>query len=167
MERLNGMAGRWQRAPVQGGGVEDPRPAHSLRAPRRLPTDRRQGRQAARPLPRPRRAGVRRPARFQGPARRRRRRRDAAVSRRRARGQAPQQGSTTSRPGRRNGSPPHKRTLSRSSRAYSKRVPRTNCTLRIKKCAPRISSWHLFLSTNYLTNNVVFNLFALTCCYFG
>ena len=25
-------------------------------------------------------------------------------------------------------------------RAYSKRVPRTNCALRIKKCAPRISS---------------------------
>jgi len=27
-----------------------------------------------------------------------------------------------------------------NSRAYSKRVPRTNCALRIKKCAPRISS---------------------------
>ena len=27
-----------------------------------------------------------------------------------------------------------------SDRAYSKRVPRTNCALRIKKCAPRISS---------------------------
>ena len=26
------------------------------------------------------------------------------------------------------------------SGAYSKRVPRTNCALRIKKCAPRISS---------------------------
>jgi len=25
-------------------------------------------------------------------------------------------------------------------RAYSKRVPRPNCALRIKKCAPRISS---------------------------
>jgi len=25
-------------------------------------------------------------------------------------------------------------------RAYSKRVPHTNCALRIKKCAPRISS---------------------------
>ena len=25
-------------------------------------------------------------------------------------------------------------------RAYSNRVPRTNCALRIKKCAPRISS---------------------------
>ena len=28
----------------------------------------------------------------------------------------------------------------RHFRAYSKRVPRTNCALRIKKCAPRISS---------------------------
>ena len=27
-----------------------------------------------------------------------------------------------------------------NARAYSKRVPRTNCALRIKKCAPRISS---------------------------
>ena len=33
------------------------------------------------------------------------------------------------------------------SRAYSKRVPRTNCALRIKKCAPRISSGIYFLST--------------------
>jgi len=35
------------------------------------------------------------------------------------------------------------------------------------KCAPRISSGIYFLSTSYLTNNVVFNLFALTFCYFG
>ena len=34
------------------------------------------------------------------------------------------------------------------SRAYSKRVPRTNCALRIKKCAPRISSGNYFLSTS-------------------
>ena len=34
------------------------------------------------------------------------------------------------------------------SRAYSKRVPRTNCALRIKKCAPRISSGIYFLSTS-------------------
>ena len=35
------------------------------------------------------------------------------------------------------------------ARAYSKRVPRTNCALRIKKCAPRISSGIiLFLSTS-------------------
>jgi len=33
-------------------------------------------------------------------------------------------------------------------RAYSKRVPRTNCALRIKKCAPRISSGINFLSTS-------------------
>jgi len=33
-------------------------------------------------------------------------------------------------------------------RAYSKRVPRTNCALRIKKCAPRISSGIYFLSTS-------------------
>jgi len=33
------------------------------------------------------------------------------------------------------------------ARAYSKRVPRTNCALRIKKCAPRISSGIYFLST--------------------
>jgi len=51
-------------------------------------------------------------------------------------------------------------------RAYSKRVSRTNCAFRIKKCAPRISSGIYFLSTSWLTNNVVFNLFALTCCYF-
>jgi len=30
--------------------------------------------------------------------------------------------------------------LNASARAYSKRVPRTNCALRIKKCAPLISS---------------------------
>ena len=30
--------------------------------------------------------------------------------------------------------------LQRDARAYSKRVPRTNCAPRIKKCAPRISS---------------------------
>ena len=35
------------------------------------------------------------------------------------------------------------------SRAYSKRVPRTNCALRNKKCAPRISSGIYFLSTSY------------------
>jgi len=34
-------------------------------------------------------------------------------------------------------------------RAYSKRVSRTNCALRIKKCAPRISSGIYFLSTSY------------------
>jgi len=34
------------------------------------------------------------------------------------------------------------------SRAYSKRVFRTNCALRIKKCAPRISSGIYFLSTS-------------------
>jgi len=33
-------------------------------------------------------------------------------------------------------------------RAYSKRVPHTNCALRIKKCAPRISSGICFLSTS-------------------
>jgi len=33
-------------------------------------------------------------------------------------------------------------------RAYSKRVPRTNCALRIKKCAPRISTGIYFLSTS-------------------
>ena len=33
-------------------------------------------------------------------------------------------------------------------RAYSKRVFRTNCALRIKKCAPRISSGIYFLSTS-------------------
>jgi len=44
--------------------------------------------------------------------------------------------------------------------AYSKRVPRTNCALRIKKCASRISSGIYFLSTSFLTNNVVFNLFV-------
>jgi len=33
-------------------------------------------------------------------------------------------------------------------RAYSKRVPHTNCALRIKKCAPRISSGIYFLSTS-------------------
>ena len=33
-------------------------------------------------------------------------------------------------------------------RAYSKRVPRTNCALQIKKCAPRISSGIYFLSTS-------------------
>jgi len=32
--------------------------------------------------------------------------------------------------------------------AYSKRVPRTNCALRNKKCAPRISSGIYFLSTS-------------------
>ena len=32
--------------------------------------------------------------------------------------------------------------------AYSKRVPRTNCALRIKKCATRISSGIYFLSTS-------------------
>ena len=36
----------------------------------------------------------------------------------------------------------------RSARAYSKRVPRTNCALLIKKCAPRISSGIYFLSTS-------------------
>jgi len=56
---------------------------------------------------------------------------------------------------------------SAAARAYSKRVPRTNCALRIKKCAPRISSGIYFLSTRWLTNNVVFNLSALICCYFG
>jgi len=35
-----------------------------------------------------------------------------------------------------------------SARAYSKRVLRTNCALRIKKCAPRISSGIYFLSTS-------------------
>jgi len=34
------------------------------------------------------------------------------------------------------------------TRAYSKRVFRTNCALRIKKCAPRISSGIYFLSTS-------------------
>jgi len=34
------------------------------------------------------------------------------------------------------------------SRAYSKRVPRTNCALRMKKCAPRISSGIYFISTS-------------------
>jgi len=34
------------------------------------------------------------------------------------------------------------------SRAYSKRVFGTNCALRIKKCAPRISSGIYFLSTS-------------------
>ena len=34
------------------------------------------------------------------------------------------------------------------SRAYSKRVFRTNCALRIKKCAPLISSGIYFLSTS-------------------
>jgi len=34
------------------------------------------------------------------------------------------------------------------TRAYSKRVPRTNCALRIKKCAPRIFSGIYFLSTS-------------------
>ena len=48
--------------------------------------------------------------------------------------------------------------------AYSKRVPRTNCALRIKKCAPRISSGIYFLSTSLLTNNVVFNLFVCLHC---
>jgi len=37
--------------------------------------------------------------------------------------------------------------LAVNGRAYSKRVPRTNCALRIKKCAPRISSGIYFLST--------------------
>jgi len=32
-------------------------------------------------------------------------------------------------------------------RAYSKPVPRTNCALLIKKCAPQISSGIYFLST--------------------
>jgi len=44
--------------------------------------------------------------------------------------------------------------------AYSERVPRTNCALRIKKCASRIFSGIYFLSTSSLTNNVVFNLFV-------
>ena len=35
-----------------------------------------------------------------------------------------------------------------NSRAYSKRVRRTNCALRIKKCAPLISSGIYFLSTS-------------------
>jgi len=35
-----------------------------------------------------------------------------------------------------------------SVRAYSKCVSRTNCALRIKKCAPRISSGIYFLSTS-------------------
>ena len=34
------------------------------------------------------------------------------------------------------------------ARAYSKRVFRTNCALRIKKCAPRISGGIYFLSTS-------------------
>ena len=34
------------------------------------------------------------------------------------------------------------------TRTYSKRVFRTNCALRIKKCAPRISSGIYFLSTS-------------------
>ena len=34
------------------------------------------------------------------------------------------------------------------TRAYSKRVFRTNCALRIKTCAPRISSGIYFLSTS-------------------
>jgi len=38
--------------------------------------------------------------------------------------------------------------ISRRDCAYSKRVPRTNCALRIKKCAPRISSGIYFLSTS-------------------
>ena len=54
--------------------------------------------------------------------------------------------------------PPH------NASAYSKRVPRTNCALRIKKCAPRISSGIYFSSTSLLTNNVVFNLFACLQC---
>jgi len=37
---------------------------------------------------------------------------------------------------------------SQEGSAYSKRVPRTNCALRIKKCAPRISSGIYFLSTS-------------------
>ena len=37
--------------------------------------------------------------------------------------------------------------------AYSKRVPCTNCALRIKKCAPRISSGIYFLSTSYNNND--------------
>jgi len=40
-------------------------------------------------------------------------------------------------------------TMPAGARAYSKRVPRTNCALRIKKCAPRISSGIYFLSTSY------------------
>jgi len=32
------------------------------------------------------------------------------------------------------------------SRAYSKRVPRTNCALRVKKCAPRIFSGIYFFA---------------------
>jgi len=38
--------------------------------------------------------------------------------------------------------------LGSQPRAYSKRVFRTNCALRIKKCAPRISSGIYFLSTS-------------------
>ena len=38
--------------------------------------------------------------------------------------------------------------LNASARAYSKRVPRTNCALRIKTCAPLISSGIYFLSTS-------------------
>ena len=34
------------------------------------------------------------------------------------------------------------------ARAYSKRVPRTNCALLIKKCAAQISSGIYFLSTS-------------------
>ena len=38
--------------------------------------------------------------------------------------------------------------MSDLTRAYSKRVFRTNCALRIKKCAPWISSGIYFLSTS-------------------
>ena len=41
-----------------------------------------------------------------------------------------------------------KKTDDDSFRAYSKRVFRTNCALRIKKYAPRISSGIYFLSTS-------------------
>ena len=46
------------------------------------------------------------------------------------------------------GCPDVRTVLAVNGRAYSKRVPRTNCALRIKKCAPRISSGIYFLSTS-------------------
>jgi len=41
-----------------------------------------------------------------------------------------------------------RRSAQQQTSAYSKRVPRTNCALRIKKCAPRIFSGIYFLSTS-------------------
>jgi len=38
--------------------------------------------------------------------------------------------------------------MSDVARAYSKRVPRTNCALRIKKVCTPDFQWHLFLSTS-------------------